>query len=90
MPPDRSLEQLGGFSPSTNDPLAHWVSEWVTNLSRTDNLQKLDRSDAPECYLFILVPGFNSVSFAVSDLLIAPNAPLPTIPPALPAEITDV
>ena len=90
MPPERPLEQMGGYSPSTGDPLAHWLSEWVSDPSRTDNLRKLERSGAPERHLFLLVPGFNSGSFAVSDLLIAPGAPLPTIPPALPAEITHV
>ena len=90
MPPERPLEQMGGYSPSTGDPLARWLGEWVSDPSRTDNLRKLERSGAPERHLFLLVPGFNSGSFAVSDLLIAPGAPLPTIPPALPAEITHV
>jgi hypothetical protein len=90
MPPEQPLEQMGGCSPTTGDPLARWVSEWVSNPSRADNLWKLERSGARERHLFILVPGFDSGSFAVSDLLIALDAPLPTIPPALPAEITHV
>lgn len=90
MPPERPLDQMAGYSPSTGDPLARWLSEWVSNPSRTDNLRKLERSSAPEHHLFILVAGFDSESFAVSDLLIAPDAPLPTIPPVLPAEITHV
>jgi len=65
MPPERSLEQMGGCSPSTGDPLARWLSEWVSNPSRTDNLWKLERSGTPERHLFILVPDFNSESFAV-------------------------
>jgi hypothetical protein len=36
-----------------------------------------------------LVAGFNA-PFAVNDLLFAEGAPLPTIPPVLPAEITHV
>jgi hypothetical protein len=90
MPPERPLEQMGGCSPFTGDPLARWLSEWVSTPSRTDNVRKLKRSGAPERHLFILVSGFDSGSFAVSDLLIAPDAPLPTIPPTLPAEITHV
>lgn len=90
MPPERPLEQMGGYSPPTGDPLARWLSEWISNPSRTDNLRKLERSGAPERHLFVLVPDFNSGFFAVSDLLIAPDAPLPTIPPALPAAITHV
>lgn len=90
MPPERPLEQMGGYSPPTGNPLARWLSEWVTDPSRTDNLWKLQRSGAPERHLFILVPGFNSGSFAISDLLMAPDAPLSTTPPTLPAEITHV
>ena len=90
MPPERPLEQMGGFSPSNGDQIARWLSEWVPDASRTDNLRKLASSGAPECHLFVLLPGFDSGSFAVSDLLISPNVPLPTIPPTLPKEITHV
>lgn len=90
MPAERPQGQMGGYSPLTGDPLARWLSEWVANPSRTDNLRKLESSGAPERHLFILVPGFDSGAFTVSDLLIVPGAPLPVIPPALPAEITHV
>ena len=89
MPPER-LSQMGGYSPITGDPLAQWLSEWMPDPSRADNLRKLARSGVPEHHLFVLVPGFNLAPFAVNDLLIAPGAPLPTMPPALPAEITHV
>lgn len=90
LPPERPLEQMGGFSPGTGDPLARWLSEWIPDASRTDNLRKLANSGASERHLFVLVTSFDSGSFAVSDLLISPNAPLPTIPPTLPGEITHV
>jgi hypothetical protein len=89
MPPQR-LGRMGGSSPVTGDPLARWLSAWIPDPSRSDNLGKLARSGAPERHLFVLVPGFNEAPFAVNDLLIAPNAPLPTIPPVLPPEITHV
>jgi len=89
MPPER-LSQMGGYSPITGDPLARWLSEWIPDPSRADNLRKLARSGASERHLFVLLPGFNPAPFAVNDLLIAPNAPLPTIAPTLPAEITHV
>jgi hypothetical protein len=89
MPPER-LAQMGGYSPTTGDALASWLSEWVTDPSRADNLGKLARSGASERHLFVLVPGFNPAPFAVNDLLIASAAPLPTIPPALPPEITHI
>lgn len=88
--PPEHLAQMGGYSPVTGDPLAQWLSEWIPDPSRADNLRKLARSGASERHLFVLVPGFNPAPFAVNDLLIAPGAPLPTIPPALPAEITHV
>lgn len=88
MPPERPLNEMGGFSPSTGDPLARWLSEWITDASRTDNLRKLAGSGAPERHLFVIVPGFHSGSFAVTDLLWSPGAPLPTAPPVLPEEIT--
>jgi hypothetical protein len=87
MPPER-LAQMGGCSPVTGDPLASWLSEWIPDPSRADNLRKLARSGAPERHLFVLVPGFNPAPFAVNDLLTAPGAPLPTIPPTLPTQIT--
>jgi hypothetical protein len=89
MPPER-LAQMGGYSPVTGDALASWLSGWVKDPSQADNLGKLARSGASERHLFILVPGFNPAPFAVNDLLIAPGAPLPTIPPTLPAEITHI
>jgi hypothetical protein len=90
MPPERPLDQMGGFSPLTGDPLAHYLSDWIIDSSRSDNLRKLDASGAPERHLFVVVPGFSSGSFAVSDLLISPSAPLPVVPPALPEQITHV
>ncbi len=89
MPPER-LSEMGGYSPITGDSLAMWLSEWVPDPSRADNLRKLTRSGASERHLFVLLPGFNSAPFAVNDLLMAPNAPLPTVAPTLPAEITQV
>ena len=50
-----------------------------------DNLRKLASSGASERHLFVLLPGFNAAPFAVNDLLIARNAPLPVIPPTLPS-----
>jgi hypothetical protein len=89
MPPQR-LEQMGGSSPVNGDRLFAWLSTWIPDPSRTDNLRKLARSGAADRHLFVLVPGFNEAPFAVNDLLITPNMPLPTIPPVLPPEITHV
>ena len=58
--------------------------------SRKDNLGKLGSSGAGERHLFVLVPGLYRVPFAVNDLLIEPDAPLPTTAPVLPPEVTHV
>jgi hypothetical protein len=90
MPPEKLLEEMGGYSPVTGDPLATWLSAWIAEPSRADNLRKLAGSGARERHLFVLLPGFNRAPFAVNDLLIAPGAPLPTMPPNLPSAVTHV
>ncbi len=90
MPPEGTLEQIGGYAPPTGDPLATWLGEWTNDSSRSDNVRKLRSADAAECHLFILVPGFTAAPFAVIDLRISPHAPLPTVPPVLPAGVTHV
>jgi hypothetical protein len=90
MPPEDSPEPMGGYASLTGDPLALWLGDWTNEPSRSDNVSKLRKADATERHLFILVPGFTAAPFAVIDLLISPEAPIPTIPPVLPAGVTDV
>jgi hypothetical protein len=90
MPPEGSADQIGGYSPPTGDPLAEWLGKWLADPKRADNVYKLVSADVDERHIFVVVPGFTSVPFAVNDLLVAPSAPLPTIPPGLPAGITHV
>jgi hypothetical protein len=90
MPPEKPLEELGGFSPVTGDPLAVWLSGWIVEPSRSDNIRKLATSDARERHLFVLVPGFNRAPFAVNDLLMVPGAPLPAVAPTLPSGVTHI
>ena len=52
------------------------------------NLSKLARPGAPVRHLFALFPGFNPAPITVNDLLIAPDAPIPTIAPVPPPEVT--
>lgn len=84
------LERMGGFSPPTGDPLARWLGEWLTELAQADNLRKLAAASADERHVFVIVPAFSSAPFPVIDLLLAPGAPLPTIPPTLPEPLTHV
>lgn len=85
---EQAPEQMGGMSPLTGDPLAVWLGAWLAEPSQADNIRKLGRSGARERHIFVLVPGFTPAPFPVIDLLIEPGAPLPTIPPVLPPEIT--
>ena len=64
MPPER-LPQMGGYSPITGDSLATWLSEWIPDPSRADNLRKLARSGAQERHLYVLLPGFNPAHLAI-------------------------
>jgi hypothetical protein len=90
MPPEGSREQMGGYAPLTGDPLAVWLGDWTNEASRSDNVRKLRSADAAERHLFILVPGFTAAPFGVIDLLFSPGAPIPSVPPVLPAGVTDV
>ena len=83
-------EQTGGFVPETGDALADWLTEWMAKPSEVTNLGKLRRSNAEQRHYFVLLPGFTTAPFAVTDLLMRPNAPAPTVPPRLPNGITHV
>jgi hypothetical protein len=86
LPSDRT----GGFVSDTGDPLAQWLSDWISEPKRSDNLRKLSASSRDERHLFVIVAGLGDVPFQVTDLLIRNDARLPTIPLILPPEITHV
>jgi hypothetical protein len=90
MPPEGSPEQMGGYAPLTGDPLAQWLGDWTNEPSRADNVSKLQAADTTERDLFIIVPGFTAAPFAVIELLISPQAPIPTISPDPPPGVTGV
>jgi len=70
--------------------LADWLTEWAAQPSEVRNLDKLRRSNAEQRHLFIILPGFTTAPFEVTDLLWRAGAPTPTIPPRLPDGITHV
>lgn len=89
--PEIPIERSGGWAAPTGDALSDWISDWVIDPVRQDNLAKLKRSATSERHLFVIVPGIESTApFAVTDLLMRPDAPSPTVSPALPLEITHV
>ncbi|HTJ72295.1 MAG TPA: hypothetical protein VL551_32445 [Actinospica sp.] len=87
MPPEGPGEQAG-WSPTTGDALATWLSAWIAEPSRADNLSKLGNADADEQQLFFELPAFHAAPFEVNDLLNTPNAPLPIAAPSLPPAVT--
>lgn len=86
LPPDKA----GGFVADTGDALAQWVGDWLREPGQADVLRKLAESAAPRRHAFVLLPGFTTAPFKVADLLMRDSAPLPTVPPSLPAAVTDV
>ncbi len=89
--PQISQERSSGWVAPTGDALSEWMSEWIIDPSRADNLTKLRRSAASERHLFVIAPGIESTApFSVTDLLMRADAPLPTVAPVLPDEVTHV
>lgn len=89
--PQIPQERAGGWVASTGDALSEWISDWIIDPSRGDNLTKLRRSAAAEHHLFVIAPGIESTApFSVTDLLMRADAPLPTVAPVMPDGVTHV
>lgn len=87
IPPERA----GGFVQPTGDALAEWLSEFLHSPARAGDRRKLALSRAAETHVFVIVPGLAAEApFHVLDLVMRDDAPLPTVDPRLPDEITDV
>lgn len=85
---DLPIERTGGIVASTGDALVEWANEWIIDPGRADNLRKLAASGMAERQLCLVLPDFATVPFGVLDLLTREGAPLPTVPPILPPEVT--
>ncbi|MEN3272641.1 MAG: hypothetical protein V7636_1402, partial [Actinomycetota bacterium] len=83
------LERSGGFVADDSDALARWVGGFLA-VERPDVCTKLAISDRDERHAFVLVSGFSTATFAVTDVLFRVDSPLPSLDPALPEGITDV
>jgi hypothetical protein len=83
-------DQMGGFVSETGDPLAIWLSDWISDSRRADNLKKLGNSGVDERHLVVIVAGFGNVPFHVTDILMRDDAPLPTILLSVPSEISHI
>lgn len=88
--PGQTFEKTTGFAADDGNALAEWVGEWLRQPVRADNLTKLMRLGVDERHIFIILPSMADVGFEVTELFMRSDAPLPTIPPNLPPEITHV
>ncbi len=82
-------ERSGGWVADNGDALALWIGDFILHEpARRDVLEKLARSGAEDRHVFVLLPGFTTAPFGVSDLLMRGGPPLPLVAPQLPAEVT--
>jgi hypothetical protein len=67
-----------------------FLEEWTARPDQAHNLAKLAASGAEERHLFVIVPAFAEAPFAVADLLMRDEAPIPEADLGLPPEVTHV
>ncbi len=85
---DQDPERTGGMSPTDGRPLLDWLSGWLAQPDKADNLAKLGASNADERHLFLILPSFADAPFGVVDLLTRDDSPLPNTDPDLPPDVT--
>lgn len=83
-------ERQGGFVSTEASAVGLWLADFLAHPQQADVLAKLARSGADDRHAFVILPGFTTAPFAVSDLLWREDGPLPSSPPVLPAEVTHV
>lgn len=83
-------ERSGGMAPTTGDPLATWLGEYLHGDDQADVLRKLEASGTGERHAVVFVPSFPVATFPVIDLLMREGSPLPLRDPDLPKEISHV
>lgn len=85
---DLPPEQSGGAVADHTNALPQWMSSWISDPTRADNLRKLAASGADERHLFVIFRGFSGAPFQVADALMRDEAQPPDVDPDLPPEIT--
>jgi hypothetical protein len=83
-------DRSGGVEAATANAPAEWIGAFLRDAKRADVLAKLDRSEACERHVFIVVAGLGEPSFDVFDPLTRQDVQLPTVQPDLPPEVTHV
>lgn len=84
------LERSGGAVADTADAIVGWVSDFLKHPDRQDVRKKLADSGTLERHAFVIVPGFSTAPFSVSDPLMRNGTMPPLAEPELPDEITSV
>ncbi len=87
---EQQQERTGGMVADNGNALPTWLGEFLRQPQQADVLAKLGRSQADERHVFIILPGFSTAPFTVTDLLWREDGPLPTAGPGLPDEVTHV
>jgi hypothetical protein len=88
---DLPFERASGFVPTTGDPLAEWVTTFLASPRCEDVRRKLRESGTRETHVFVLIPGLVAdAPFAVIELVMQDDAPLPLVDPEVPTEISNV
>lgn len=87
---DLPAERRGGMVADNGDAASQWIGSFLSHPGQADVRAKLLSSGVDNRHVFVIVPGFTSAPFSVSDLLLRSNAPLPIVEPILPVEVTHV
>lgn len=87
---DMPAQQVAGYASEAADELAQWLGNFLASDGRADVRAKLARSGAAERHAFVIVSQLSGAPFAVTDLLIRDDPPMPKVAPDLSAEVTDV
>jgi hypothetical protein len=80
---------IGGAVDTRGTTVPEWVSEFLLSPQRGDVLDKLDKSGATECHVFILV-AFRGAPWSVESYLSRNIEHLPVTEPNLPLPVTGV
>lgn len=80
------LPGIGGAVDDNGTQVAGWVSEFLNDEQRADNLYKLKMSGAPECHIFIPIR-FSGAPFAVESYFTGDLEKLPQDAPVLPSPV---
>lgn len=83
-------QRSGGIVSASGAVLSSWVTEFLTDSKQTDVRAKLSRSGSNERHAFIIVPGFSTAPFGVSEMLWREDESIPRTSPSLPVEVTHV